>query len=66
MSRQTLTTLKPMLNEEKLPLLIFVNKGIEIKTKALTLDIIADTCGRDIATVSTFIVSIDYSIDLSV
>jgi hypothetical protein len=38
-------------------LLIFVNKGIETGTNALTLEIIADTCGKDIARVSTFLVS---------
>ena len=52
--------MKPTLDEGKLPLLIFVNKGIEIKTRALTLEIIADTCGPEIAKVATFIVSIDY------
>ncbi|KAK1228680.1 hypothetical protein PQX77_008333 [Marasmius sp. AFHP31] len=39
----------------KWPLLIFVNKGIEIGTHALTLEIIADTCGPDVAKASTFI-----------
>ncbi|KAI0814811.1 NAD-dependent glycerol-3-phosphate dehydrogenase [Irpex lacteus] len=53
--RETLTSLKPTLNLEKLPLMIFVNKGIEIGTQALTLDIIADTCGPEVAKVSTFI-----------
>jgi hypothetical protein len=38
-------------------LLIFVNKGIETDTNALTLEIIVDTCGKDIARVSTFLVS---------
>lgn len=47
--------LRPRLDENALPLLIFVNKGIEIKTRALTLEIIADTCGADIAKVATFI-----------
>lgn len=42
---------------QDLPLFIFVNKGIEIGTHALTLDIIADTCGPEVAKVSTFIVS---------
>jgi hypothetical protein len=55
-SRSILTRLRPNLNENKLPLLIFVNKGIEIGTNALTLEIIADTCGKDIALLSTFIV----------
>ena len=40
-----------------MPLLIFVNKGIEIGTQALTLEIIADTCGPDIAKAAAFIVS---------
>ncbi|KAI0688677.1 NAD-dependent glycerol-3-phosphate dehydrogenase [Cytidiella melzeri] len=53
--RETLTSLKPTLNLDKLPLLIFVNKGIEIGTQALTLDIIADTCGPKVARVATFI-----------
>ncbi|KDQ63345.1 hypothetical protein JAAARDRAFT_53570 [Jaapia argillacea MUCL 33604] len=53
--RETLTILRPRLNLEKLPLLIFVNKGIEIATNALTLEIIADTCGADVAKVATFI-----------
>jgi hypothetical protein len=44
------------LNRENPPLLIFVNKGIEIETHALTLEIIADTCGADIAKAATFIV----------
>lgn len=52
-----MTTLRPCFDVKKLPLLIFVNKGIETKTKALTLEIIADTCGKDIAKVATFIVS---------
>lgn len=49
--------MRPRLDDNALPLLIFVNKGIEIDTQALTLEIIADTCGPDIAKVSTFIVS---------
>ncbi|KAJ3507177.1 hypothetical protein NLJ89_g6449 [Agrocybe chaxingu] len=48
-------TLKPSLDVENLPLLIFVNKGIEVGTNALTLEIIADTCGPDIAKAATFI-----------
>lgn len=55
--RETLTALKPKLDEDNLPLLIFVNKGIEIATHALTLEIIADTCGPKIAKVAAFIVS---------
>ncbi|KZT05835.1 NAD-dependent glycerol-3-phosphate dehydrogenase [Laetiporus sulphureus 93-53] len=53
--RETLTALKPRLDEKNLPLLIFVNKGIEISTHALTLEIIVDTCGPDIAKVAAFI-----------
>ena len=45
------------LRKDKPPLLIFVNKGIETGTQALTLEIIADTCGPEIAKVATFIVS---------
>ena len=55
--RETLTKLRPTLEDGKVPLLIFVNKGIEIKTRALTLEIIADTCGPEIAKTATFIVS---------
>ena len=61
--RETLTKLRPMLDLANLPLLIFVNKGIEISTHALTLEIIVDACGPDIARVATFIVS-TLSIDL--
>lgn len=53
--RETLAALKPTLDLDKLPLFIFVNKGIEIGTHALTLDIIADTCGPEVAKVATFI-----------
>ncbi|KAL0951468.1 hypothetical protein HGRIS_008156 [Hohenbuehelia grisea] len=53
--RQNLTLLHPKLDETKLPLLIFVNKGVEIGTHALTLEIIADTCGGAIARAATFI-----------
>ncbi|KAF8078822.1 glycerol-3-phosphate dehydrogenase [Lyophyllum atratum] len=53
--RENLTILHPQLNAMKMPLLIFVNKGIEIGTHALTLEIIADTCGPDIAKAATFI-----------
>ncbi|KAG6832528.1 hypothetical protein H0H92_000157 [Tricholoma furcatifolium] len=54
--RQNLAILKPQLNTEKMPLMIFVNKGIEIGTHALTLEIIADTCGPEVAKAATFIV----------
>lgn len=36
--------------------MIFVNKGIEIGSNALTLEIIADTCGPEIAKAAAFIV----------
>lgn len=49
--------MRPSLDEANPPLLIFVNKGIETDTNALTLEIIADTCGKEIARVSTFLVS---------
>jgi len=55
--RETLIKLRPSLDDNNLPLLIFVNKGIEIGTQALTLEIIADTCGVEIAQAATFIVS---------
>ena len=54
-----MTELKPALNGDDLPLMIFVNKGIEIGTKALTLDIIIETCGPQIAKAATFIVSVN-------
>ncbi|KAG6333699.1 hypothetical protein ID866_5382 [Astraeus odoratus] len=53
--RETLTKLRPSLTGEKLPLMIFVNKGIETGTQALTLEIIADTCGGEVARGATFI-----------
>ncbi|EAU92739.2 glycerol-3-phosphate dehydrogenase [Coprinopsis cinerea okayama7 len=53
--RANLEALRPRLDTANLPLLIFVNKGIEIGTHALTLEIIADTCGSEIAKASTFI-----------
>ncbi|KAJ7170114.1 glycerol-3-phosphate dehydrogenase [Mycena filopes] len=54
--RENLTILNRSLKANgKLPLLIFVNKGIEIGTDALTLEIIADTCGADVAKAATFI-----------
>ena len=54
-----MTELKPALDGDDLPLMIFVNKGIEIGTKALTLDIIIETCGPQIAKAATFIVSVN-------
>ncbi|KAH9960759.1 NAD-dependent glycerol-3-phosphate dehydrogenase [Lactifluus volemus] len=53
--RVLLTKLQSRLDGANLPLLIFVNKGIETGTNALTLEIIADTCGKDVARVSTFL-----------
>ncbi|KDR85401.1 hypothetical protein GALMADRAFT_234257 [Galerina marginata CBS 339.88] len=53
--RATLQILRPSLNLNNLPLMIFVNKGIEVGTNALTLEIIADTCGAEIAKAAAFI-----------
>ncbi|KAF8578432.1 NAD-dependent glycerol-3-phosphate dehydrogenase [Ramaria rubella] len=67
--RTTLTNLKPLLPTflpdgpsssaatltSRDPLYIFVNKGIESKTNALTLEIVADTLGKDIACISSFV-----------
>ncbi|KAK2461598.1 hypothetical protein APHAL10511_006061 [Amanita phalloides] len=53
--RENLTRLHPLLDTKNMPLLIFVNKGIEIGTQALTLEIIADTCGADVAKAAAFI-----------
>ncbi|KAL1708361.1 6-phosphogluconate dehydrogenase [Schizophyllum commune] len=53
--RQSLATLHPRFNEKKHPLLVFVNKGIEIGTNALTLEIITDTCGPALAKAAAFI-----------
>ncbi|EGO04846.1 hypothetical protein SERLA73DRAFT_173976 [Serpula lacrymans var. lacrymans S7.3] len=53
--RDTLSALRPKIDSHKLPLLIFVNKGIETGTQALTLEIIADTCGGEVARSATFI-----------
>lgn len=58
--RETLGLLRPSLDINNLPLLIFVNKGIEVGTNALTLEIIADTCGADVAKAATFIVRFVY------
>lgn len=55
-NRQNLRILHPRLDIENMPLLIFVNKGIEVRTHALTLEIIADTCGPHVAKAATFIV----------
>ncbi|KAF8632936.1 hypothetical protein AX15_001545 [Amanita polypyramis BW_CC] len=53
--RQNLVVLRPLLDTKNMPLLIFVNKGIEIGSQALTLEIIADTCGSDVAKAAAFI-----------
>ncbi|KAF8832172.1 hypothetical protein HHX47_DHR1000894 [Lentinula edodes] len=53
--RENLAKLQSYLDRKNHPLLIFVNKGIEIGTHALTLEIIADTCGTEIAKAATFI-----------
>ncbi|KAH6916924.1 glycerol-3-phosphate dehydrogenase [Coprinopsis sp. MPI-PUGE-AT-0042] len=53
--RVNLRLVRELLDNENLPLLIFVNKGIEVGTDALTLEIIADTCGPDVAKAATFI-----------
>ncbi|KAG6886987.1 hypothetical protein C0992_001339 [Termitomyces sp. T32_za158] len=53
--RDNLAILQRQLDAKKMPLLIFVNKGIEIGTQALTLEIIADTCGPEVAKKATFI-----------
>jgi glycerol-3-phosphate dehydrogenase len=46
------------------PLFIFVNKGIEAGTEALTLEIIVDVCGKKIANEATFLVSLDRPVRL--
>lgn len=48
-----------------LPLLVFVNKGIETGTNQLPLEVIAEVCGEDIAHVSSFLVSSIHSHQLS-
>ncbi|KAG8859582.1 hypothetical protein FRB96_004466 [Tulasnella sp. 330] len=53
--RVFLTNINPFLDHSSLPLLAFVNKGIEAGTRALTLEIIADTCGNQAARTSSFI-----------
>ncbi|KAG8979175.1 hypothetical protein FRB90_008211, partial [Tulasnella sp. 427] len=53
--RKFLENISPLLDQDNLPLLAFVNKGIEAKTKALTLEIISDTLGPKAARQSTFI-----------
>lgn len=41
----------------RLPLLVFVNKGIETGTNKLPLEVIEEACGKEVAHVSTFLVS---------
>ncbi|KAF6766601.1 glycerol-3-phosphate dehydrogenase [Ephemerocybe angulata] len=53
--RTNLKYIRANLDLNNLPLLIFVNKGIEVGTHALTLEIIVDTCGPEIAKAATFI-----------
>ncbi|KAG8834351.1 hypothetical protein FRC17_009119 [Serendipita sp. 399] len=53
--RAVLKKMHAMLDPESLPLLIFVNKGIEVDTQAVTLEIIADECGSEIAKMSVFL-----------
>lgn len=71
LDRKTLTDLKPLLpntisdhrpsssstsSQPRDPLFIFVNKGIESQTNALTLEIVADTLGKNVARVASFLV----------
>lgn len=63
-NRETLIKLQHSFDRANLPLMIFVNKGIETGTHALTLEIIADTCGSEIARAATFIVSVVLSANL--
>lgn len=42
---------------DPLPLLVFVNKGIESGSNKLPLDVIAEVCGDSVAEVATFLVS---------
>ena len=56
-SRSNLAALKPVLNMDRPPLLIFVNKGIEASTQCMTLEIISDELGPEIAKAATFLVS---------
>lgn len=45
-----------LVNVARLPLLIFVNKGIETGTNYLPLEVIAEVCNDKIADVSCFLV----------
>ncbi|KAF9512791.1 hypothetical protein BS47DRAFT_1372729 [Hydnum rufescens UP504] len=53
--RDLLTMMRLRWDVQNLPLVIFVNKGIESGTRALSLEIIVDTCGQEVAKASTFI-----------
>lgn len=53
--REFLKKISKRWDSSRLPLIIFVNKGIEVGTRALTLEIIADTCGTEAAKVATFL-----------
>lgn len=53
--RKVLEELHPQMPKDRIPLLIFVNKGIETGTQALTLEIIAESCGAEVAKASTFL-----------
>ncbi|CEL53949.1 NAD(P)H-dependent glycerol-3-phosphate dehydrogenase [Rhizoctonia solani AG-1 IB] len=53
--RKVLEELHPRMPKNRIPLMIFVNKGIETGTQALTLEIIAESCGPDIAKASIFL-----------
>ncbi|CAE6376321.1 unnamed protein product [Rhizoctonia solani] len=53
--RKVLEELHPRMPKERIPLMIFVNKGIETGTQALTLEIVAEACGPEVAKAATFI-----------
>ncbi|KIJ24782.1 hypothetical protein M422DRAFT_194292 [Sphaerobolus stellatus SS14] len=62
--RETLTKLKPTIDqilkfdedgEVKSPVFIFVNKGIESKSNALTLEIVAEAVGKEVARAAAFL-----------
>lgn len=53
--RKVLKDMSSLLDPDNHPLMIFVNKGIETDTQALTLEIIADECGTEIAKTSVFL-----------
>ncbi|CAE6487167.1 unnamed protein product [Rhizoctonia solani] len=53
--RKVLEELHPRMPKERIPLMIFVNKGIETGTQALTLEIIAEACGSEVAKAATFL-----------